>query len=577
MVPSTNRTRRPSESTKAESQPAKFQSNGLLGDVQALPSPSSVDSDDDMPDMGSLLAQNREKRAAATRAQELAELKKRALKQQALHHQAEDDDSDLEIIGSSKPTLLAREGKQRHVYVRPSLKNVLKPSVASMRSRRHEFDETESSRMLAEAAAPQFSGSSRKGKGKVMEMDQRSLNQILAQRMASQGQESIRQKESEWTKRGGRLTEMPMDGDRKLKMQERILALSEQALQQSLDGPASLQGEDQSDSSDEEWRPDDAPDADVDGVGNEENENDAPARQEEESGFVVHQSSGHTSDAEDTEDMDVIPRSRHPRQRHIAVLDSDEEGENAPPKASFGRVLVPDTSFIQGSSTSSPQMARPETADGTTENETDKENDASMAYDCGEDKENTVVGAAAALGNRASRRSTSFALGLQLARETDDEENPLGISSSQTKREPFREISRDEDDPFMSEPINIEPITSGSPHRSVNLSSPSLSPLRLQKGLDEGFDFSEDAPMSDARDGNGVIALEPAAAISPGFSRLFDSSATKVADSPAVHNVMKAGGLGFSQFFTPDKVRDSLNFSSMLQFADSISSRVARD
>lgn len=550
---------RPLQVTEVPLEPDKFVSNGLLGTAPTSSINLNLDLDDDddeeeLPDVATLLAEDGQKRSAAKRAQDLAQLKQRALKQQALH-QVEDDGSDIEIVDSPSTRQSRQAGKQKHVYVRPTLSKTSKG--LPYPTGRHKLDEISSSQVLAEAAVPHFANSSKADKGKGNEIDQRSLNRILAQRMVSQGQESIRQKEAEWTKRGGRITEMPEQGDRRLKMQDRILALSEKALSRETNATPSYMEDEDAEGSDQEWLPDTVPDVE-EGVALE---NDA--EDEEEPGFVVHQSSDHPSCEEPTDEEDVNPRPRHGRTRHTAVLDSDDE--NTAPNSRYGRVLVPDTSsFIQGSS-SSPRMNKLETAsvDGTVENETDKENDASMVFDRGEDKENTVIRAPVFGGRNDGplRRNGSFALGLQLAREPSLSDEGLelgGPSSSQGKREPFKEISGDMDDPFMSEPVDIPVAPLQVSPRPPHLSSPSLSPLQFQKGLDDDFGafggLSEDIPMSDAQnENNPMLSLEPAATISPGFSRLFESSAaTKVVQSPMVQNALKAGG--FSQFFTPDKV-----------------------
>lgn len=524
-----------------------FRSNGLLGVASA---PTVVpDSDDEMTD-------ERGPRASMQRAQDLAELKRRAIEQQAMHYLDDNDDSDLEIVEDENISPLRHGKKKQYVYVKPNLSKTQRLPSASVRGKRRTLDERSSSQLIAEAAVPLFVGSS-KNKGKGADIDQSSLNRILAQRMSTQGQESVRRKEAEWTKRGGRLADMPEGKDHRKRMQDRILALSEQALRKAEGNLSEEQADELDEESDEEWRPEDSHDLQHSDVENE------TSKEDDDTGFVVHRASDHTSE-EETEEENLNPRSRYPRPRHTAVLDSDEE--NGPPIQRTGRVLVPDSSFTQGPS-GSPRIDRTETAslDGTIENETDKENDASMVFDRGEDKENAAIGSPALLSrDRSFKRTSSFALGLQLAEDTTLTGDGQDASASQSKREPFKEISRDEDDLFMSDPVALQ---RSPPRGSPRLSSPSLSPLQFQKGLEGGpgeFEgFSEDTPMSDAQNDDGeVLSLEPALAISPGLSRLFESSAAKAAASPMVQTALKTGG--FSQFFTPNKVRHYSHFHSVL-------------
>ena len=279
-----------------------------------------------------------------------------------------------------------------------------------------------------------------------------------------------------------------------------------------------------------------------------------------------------------------------------AIVDSDEEDDNEnarPPMSSFGRVLVADTSAVMAP----PSGLADETEDDEDENDvanttilpralvshrpsisvssfeetegTDKENNALLMFDRGEDKENTAVASQPLL--------PASPFGSQLR------SGSLLLSPSGEVRSPLRELTHesatvdDDEDVFGY----VGPGISGRSRSGSSLASRSSGAARevtfdldahaAQPSSPGGVEMmSSDGPTTH-KPTTGLNAdvfktpgppssalLQPAAIITPGandagFSQFFDETQAGGSGGIAAFGVPQQID-GFSQFETPAKV-----------------------
>lgn len=476
---------------------------------------------DDFPEIGALLAQDAEERKKIDKQKELMEIKMRALKQQKV---PVDSDDDLEIV-ESKPakdmqTVIKHEAEHRKTH---------KAEITRGRKRQMLFAG------LVVGHKPKQEGIEaplpKKPKGRRQEerpMTQEELNRALKRKVDADRADVIRKKEEEWLRRGGKLAESKdaeqgvssaADAFRVYAEKGKAVAAQEQSAME-----VDEEGED---GSDEEWTPDmrgsasPAPREDLD-----DEDAEAPAfddttlvQEEDESGIE-------TDPADENDDPRL--RSRHLR-RNLVNSDSEEENdENAGPprQPSLGNILVADSSVVLDEMR--PFLAHrdsiSESADERTTDEGDKENNTHLMYDRSEDKENKAVArhpfsaVRPALGSRQGslfgleegvRRHLSMSPGGPDSFGNDDvDEND---ENEPSPRKPFSVIS--DDDPFQSQslsfPSRLSQQNDSGP--STLLPSPSLKPFAISAtsaALSQPWD---DEPEQ------GVSLLQPA------FSGLFEA------------------------------------------------------
>lgn len=347
---------------------------------------------------------------------------------------------------------------------------------------------------------------------------QNDLNRVLLGKIEQERKEIIEQKESEWLERGGSVMPRPdvrERADEVLKVKMAELAAKGLSLAQRIE--AGDEEVEETDEEDGDWMPN-----------TQALEDDDP-----QNPFVAPD-----NEDEDTEFDDENAPPPKLKHRVLAVVDSD--GESAPASsAPTGRVLVPNSSLVFLESPP-PRLESSDkenaNIDTEAENETDKENDASLMFDRGEDKENTAIASSQSsipppLFGLSSRNSFSSLDGVDLA------------TSSPTPRSPLKPISGldddDDDDPFMSTPA---PRSSKKTIRSPDFFSPSR---RMPDPADD------DAGPSSQNDSG--FSLEPAANIKVGFSQFMATgkSSSDFSPAPALAGSLKTQ---FSQFVTPAKV-----------------------
>ncbi|TCD67701.1 hypothetical protein EIP91_012067 [Steccherinum ochraceum] len=453
--------------------------------------PLSDDSDDELPELSDILKQStredEERRRLAANKDSAAQRKQRFLEMQAeaLANTAGDDDDDL-VVSNDMHAVAREEGAERK---RKSFRGSRtqpaphrpRPSASTSAPRDESF--------LVTAAAGAFASPSKKAKNgrdqvKVKPSD---LNAFLLGKTHKEAQEIIEQKEKVWVGMGGKVLGR-MNPEDRAGFEKRLGSLVERGLSNA--EKEGLGEEEEADDSDEDWKPNDE----------EAEDNAEEAQEDDDDGMVIPQSEEaawgdgaedaglYLEEDEADENAPVIARRPRPRARTVAIADSDdEENENA-------------------------DLNTRSASEENAENETDKENNAALMFDQGEDKENTVVHLSSSPTIPPLFRDAR--LGRQLSLSSD-----VGDPMSQDN-EPrlFREITKDED-PFFTP--------------SARLPAPSAPSLDL------------DAPSTSASQ-PPAFSLKPAPLLRGGFSQLFESSATEAGPSskPAVD---------FSQFVTPAK------------------------
>lgn len=481
------------------------------------------DDDEELPDAGDIFTAQVREQEAAKRQQELRKLKLRTLEQQqrdAFIANTLDSSSDLEVEETMN-TVVKEEAEERR---RSKMHNVKTP----VRKRKSHIPDNlapeQQEALLVAAARPSFIRDTRFEKGAKARankpFDKNGLNRYLLQKAEKERAEIIEQKEREWIERGGKVMTRPDPEERGEKVMKKKLAeLVAKGLSRAQRAEAGEEAVEETDEEDDDWTPD---------VQLQEDE-------EEESAQMLIA----PDEADDTEfDDENAPRPKH-KHRGMTVVDSDEE--NAPPSlVPTGRVLVPNSSLVLESPPPRLESSDKENVniDTEAENETDKENDASLMFDRGEDKENTAIASSQPsipqpiFGHTLSSRNSFSSLdGADLATSSPRARSPLKVISGLD--------DDDEDDPFMSTPA---PRSNKKAIRSPDFFSPSR---RMPDPADD------DVGPSSQNDAS--CSLEPAANIKVGFSQFMatGSSGSDFSPAPALAGSSKTQ---FSQFVTPAKV-----------------------
>ncbi|THH02393.1 hypothetical protein EW026_g443 [Hermanssonia centrifuga] len=585
-----------------------FASNGLLDGTatSVLPGPShafaaaSSDEDEDMPEVSTIIRENQEKRAREERQKHLRELKMRALeqsKQSASGNVSDSEDDGLEVVDDDMRVVAKEEEKDRRAmkakHIRPSVGRKNQLIYAGRSPHKKKAEGKQDFQALIIAAAPSFSAQAQAQADKdkrhgvaPTRVGKTALNRILLMASEKQSKELTRQKEQEFYKRGGPSRDALREtdeGEKESLKRERLRMLAEKGLEaaQRREYGEQSEGEEEGDSGDDDWAPQGevGSEDESDSQGGKENvamteddqpENEVPVATEDE------------DENEDKENVYHKPRrTLATRAFRPAVVDSDEDEENQGPLTStqrFGRVLVPDTSLIIGSSSqgeSEPVLNDRHSVSSLeerTEDGTDKENDAGWMFDRGEDKENTAVASqyVSPSGRMPLRRGMSGSLF-----SLDSSLGLIGSPSSlrdaevtllEDERTPFKEIitaKEDEDEEgFFLSPSSrpVRSIFTLSKHSTPAGPSRVLTPLPLSspggKGLDEFFSDDGAAEEGGKNAEDELCGLEPAADIRPAFAQLFDDKTQSVSQLSALPQKLKAAG--FSQFFTPEKSGSAL-------------------
>lgn len=512
---------KPSARTPSPALAPSFQPNGLLG-FSAVHGVGDS-SDEEMPDIGSVLHDDARSREEQEMRQRLAETKRRALAQQQNRATLSDgDDSDLEIVQDDMHAVAREEAQARRANaahgVRRSVGKHAQLAMAGVRPRKSSAT-TIPSLAASAAAAPTFR---RKGThdGVDGQLTAQQLNQMLFAKARKQAALETQQKEEHWRKVGGKVKSRP--ADEAPGFQNAILEYAQRVANAQASAEADEEDEEE-DADDPDYHPaneDQQPsgnDADSDG----ENQQVPPSQAE-----VVEESENDEND----ENASPILRGRtgRPRRSLIAVHSDDEEDA---PSDSLGRVLVADSSFVLPTPQHASQgtlrhRASTSSLEGPIEGGTDKENDATLAY--GDDKENAIIASQPSAFNRASSFfSQSQGRPLLLSNG-----GPMESTPQDGRRAPFQELRTDEDD------------------LSLSLSSDRRGPARR-------LTFTPDLPLHGEENAVQQIRSGSPSPIRPvvlkgGLADLFESQASEAPPSPIAPKAIQAGGL--ADFFSQESV-----------------------
>jgi mediator of replication checkpoint protein 1 len=495
------------------------------------------DSDADLPEMSHILMQRKE----VERAKELADLKRRALAEQATRRRLngnEDSDDDLEVVDNMQVVAAEEAGQRRAMKAKH-----VKPSEGRRRQlllggvRQHAVNPgrptTDSLEQLKALTGPSFTASPGEKYGKRREekrqINQGSLNKMLTQRVSEENAETIRKKEEEWVKRGGRPS-IPLHpenpGPKALQDTWKTYAEKGLRIAEKKD-VAEIEEVDETNGSDEDWVPE------MRGSASPRQVDDGDAQCEDEvDGGVSEGTSGEVEDDADEEMGEA--KSIHPRAprgvvaRSRAILDSDDDDDDE-----NRRILVPGTSFMDVDIVPRqlPVISHRRSSsslEDRTEDDTDKENNTRLMYDRSEDKENKAVVRHSPLTAVSGFRGASlFSLadGIERSRSVSpgaDLGHAHEPSSKETARSPLKELLKHAEDPFASQ--SESPTSSFATrvqHDSPIAPQPTFTPKILSfDKWDSGFSqFLDDGEQND----ENPPAVAQAPALQPGFSQLFES------------------------------------------------------
>ncbi|KZT71600.1 hypothetical protein DAEQUDRAFT_114019 [Daedalea quercina L-15889] len=482
-----------------------FQPTGLLG-FASNPVGGDSSEDEEMPDIGSLIHEEAKKREEQERLQRLAEAKRRALEQQQNRRPTRDeDDSDLEVVHEDMHAVAREEAQARRADtahgVKRSVGRNVQLALAGVPRRKSVAADFLS---LSAAAAPAFlPKKTNDGVDGQLKPDQLSL--MMLRKAKEQAAAHVRQKEVRWKKAGGKVKARAADVAPGL---NEAMAQYAQKLSERQVTVEAEEDKDKEDEDDPDYQP-------VDEDRGAENGNEVEDDAEIQHLVPSQVEAAHESE-DDEENMSPVLRGRQgrPRRPLVAIHSDDEEERQRGP---LGRVLVADSSFAfpeprRLSQGALHRRASTSSLEGRKEDGTDKENDASLMYDRGDDKENTVVASQPSAFSRAgSFFSQSQGRPLSL-----DDGLPMESTPQDGRRAPFQElpIGEDDENPFsfssnLRDPARRLTFSPGPPLPSLQsdenvpmqsnpMSPPSARPVVMKGGLADLFETqaSNAAPSS---------------------------------------------------------------------------------
>ncbi|KAF5393883.1 hypothetical protein D9757_000282 [Collybiopsis confluens] len=220
------------------------------------------------------------------------------------------------------------------------------------------------------------------------------LNGYLLKRAREDDARRSKEKNDEWVRRGGRLTEAEaqISTEEKRDLAWHASKGLERSMQMKAESETKERGgfeDEANDPDDEEWTPDlrgsvsPAP-------GDEEEVGQGEADQD-----ITMVDENGTEEEEEEEEGPSQPGAPFRRANRAVIIESDTEDENdenarPEPQRTFGKVLVADSMILETPKPQQPHLQSDSSYEGT-EDECDKENDGHLMYDRSEDKENTAV------------------------------------------------------------------------------------------------------------------------------------------------------------------------------------------
>ncbi|KAG9317178.1 hypothetical protein JVU11DRAFT_1371 [Chiua virens] len=507
-----------SSGTSKQSSPAK---------IPNIPPLAAADSDDEMPSITAIIQQ-----ASGKKEERLQEAKQNALRRADMGKTlGEDSDDDgLLIVKDDMHAVAREEAAQRRLdkaHRSPVkdialLRRINHPSARPVPVSPLKFSKQE----LEELAQPSFARTGNEAKSR---LSKNQLDQLMISRHNTNQLESIKRHEAEWVKGGGRLSR-DSGNITQTSLSQRLEAYAEQGLK-TVEAANAVADDESTDESDEEYTPD------VRG-----SESPQPMATDEADPADNILQSPQPIEGDDGEEEEVFApskRNKYGQRRPRVVLGSDDEEDQ------LAHHPLP---TVQRDSTSS--------MESQTEDENDKENSAKLMYDRSDDKENKAVA--------RHESSSAFTLGSSLGSLHVVEDsvrrslplvsvtgfNVITGSPNEDVRSPLKDISKDEDDPFLSSQSK-SPFTecllssaARSPPRSC-LSTLSLgSPPVLRSERTTRMNRLCSDPETDENNPPEVKALQPS------FLERLHSQVNPESSSLASLNPLANGG--FSQLFSAE-------------------------
>lgn len=493
--------------------------------VKAL-SPAADDSDDEMPSVTSIIQQ------ASGKQQRLQAIKRVALQYadtgKAFNVNSEDD--DLLIVKDDMHAVAREEAAQRRLekaHGSPvkdiaSLRKINHPSVRPAMVSPRKLSKQE----LQELAKPSFA---RMGKGAKGQLSKKQLDQLMIMQHTQEQLRSIKRHEEEWVKGGGKLLRDTGGDGAQTSLSQRLGVYAEQGLKAVGTGDA-VGDEASDDESDEDYTPDLRGSASPEPMDADEDEGEPGDNME----VSVPQP---PVDGDDEEVVAPLRRNKS-GQRNPRVVGSDDEGEQPVHRS------LPTAKRDSASSMES-----------QTEDENDKENSAKLMYDRSEDKENKAVvrhelpSSELAFGSRLGSLhdiEDGVPRSLSLASATDF--NDTTDSSNGNVRSPLKDISKDEDDLFLSPPASKSLFTERL-LRSATISPPRASTSTLSLGSppvlrSERISRINRLSLDSENDENDPSGFKP---LQPSFLERLHS---QISPEPSLAAINPLSNGGFSQLFS---------------------------
>ncbi|KAG8218354.1 hypothetical protein J3R82DRAFT_3973 [Butyriboletus roseoflavus] len=497
--------------------------------IKALP-PAASDSDDELPSVASIIQQ------ASGKQQRLQAFKQAALEyaDNKKTRDIDSEDDDLLIVKDDMHAVAREEAAQRRldkVHGSPakditSLRKIKHPSVRPAVVSPPKLSNQE----LQELAKPSFVRTGKAARGQLSKMQ---LDQLMIMQHTQEQLKSIKRQEDEWVKGGGKLSRDTGDDSTQTSLSQRLGAYAEQALKAVTIGDA-VGEEASTDESDEDYTPDLRGSVSPEPMDTDEEDGEA--------GDTMEVSQVRQPPVDDDDDDIVAPlkRKKSGRQNPRVVVGSDDEGEQP-----AHRILP----TIQKDSASS--------MESQTEDENDKENSAKLMYDRSEDKENKAVvrhelsSSESAFGSRLGSLhgiEDGIPRSLSLASVTDF--NDTTDSPKGKVRSPLKDISKDEDDLFLSPPPPKSRLTERL-LRSEVISPPRTSTSTLGLGFppvlrSERISRINRLSLDSENDENEPCGLK---LLYPSFLERLHS---QVSPEPSLAAINTVPNGGFSQLFSAE-------------------------
>ncbi|KAG6831871.1 hypothetical protein H0H92_006988 [Tricholoma furcatifolium] len=481
------------------------------------------DSEEDLPDVATIVKSETGDKERAMRQQELLEAKKRLIEMQG-PLLSDDNDDELQIVQAPDMQMAIKEEEAERRSGRKKLisegrkrqLNLGRVGLTKQKAKEHP-------QILGDIDLLRRAGTQLAKKGDP-QITQTMLNQIMMSKAEAKRGEVIRAKEEEWVQRGGKLKNQ--DNAVTSSAQEVTKVYAEKGRHLSSQKATEEGVEEEDEDSDDDWSPDLS--TQLRGSASPSPEDDG----EGGNGDVTMVDDNTPEEEEDIENaMPLKPR----RVVFKAILDSDDEDTTSTKRGKLALRDLHDEQLADNLQVFAHPSA-PSPLEDRTEDEDDKENETSRMWDRGEDKENKAVvrhlsqivdDDPFSSPSRPSQMPTSFEARLKMASPvaTPPLTAPLSLApfiGAQSLE--FSQSDSDQQSPALAAPLQAsfsDLFDSGTEKRK------GAAPLQRNLGS-LGGSFVDEIPRhnnlnrADTLDLTQDVALQPAFEVSGSFLRKAD-------------------------------------------------------